>query len=71
MVILSSHPEGETILKQIQEKQRMLKDSWLTETGHLRPGMPTGMPLAQAQARAAEIDGQIRAKMTTDKDKQR
>ena len=37
----------------------MLKDAWLTATGHKRPGMKQGLSLAEAQARAAELGKQI------------
>ena len=59
--MVRAHPNGPQILKLVQQKQRVLKDAWLTDTGHKRPGMSTGLPLAEAQARAAELDTQIRA----------
>lgn len=49
------------ILKQVRIKQRTLKDAWLRETGHLRPGMAKGLPLAEAQEKAAEADRKARA----------
>jgi len=57
--MLSVHPHGQEILKLIQQKQRMFKDAWLTDIGHKRPGMNKGLPLAEAQAIAAELDEQI------------
>jgi hypothetical protein len=57
--MLAVHPRGQEILKLIQQKQRLLKDAWLTETGHQRPGMNKGLPLAEAQAKAAEWARQI------------
>jgi lysophospholipase L1-like esterase len=59
--LLRGYPGGPRILKLVQEKQRLLKDAWLTETGHTRPGMKKGLPLAEAQAKAAELEQQIRA----------
>ncbi|MCB1208546.1 MAG: prolyl oligopeptidase family serine peptidase [Verrucomicrobiales bacterium] len=61
------HPQGAAILKLIQEKQRLLKDAWLSETGHKRPGMKQGLPLAEAQAKAAKLDAEARtlARQTT------
>ncbi len=44
----------------IQARQRMLKDAWLTDVGHTRPGMAKGLPLADALQKAAEMDSQIR-----------
>lgn len=58
--MLTVHPRGQEILKLVQQKQRMLKDAWLTDTGHQRPGMNKGLLLAEAQAKAAELDKQIR-----------
>jgi lysophospholipase L1-like esterase len=50
---------GPEILKLVQRRQRLLKDAWLTETGHLRPGMNKGKPLADAQKQADEIELQL------------
>jgi outer membrane protein assembly factor BamB len=58
--LVAGHPRGADILKLVQQKQRLLKDAWLTDVGHLRPGMNRGLPLAEAQSRAAEIESQIR-----------
>jgi hypothetical protein len=54
------HPHGSELLAKVAERQRVLKDAWLTEVGHQRPGMAKGLPLAEAQARAAIVDTQIR-----------
>jgi hypothetical protein len=58
--MLASPKHGAEILKLVQEKQRLMKDAWLTDTGHKRPGMKQGLPLAEAQAKARELDKQIR-----------
>ncbi|HEY0552314.1 MAG TPA: SGNH/GDSL hydrolase family protein [Verrucomicrobiae bacterium] len=58
--MLASHANGERLLKLIQQKQRMMKDAWLTDTGHKRPGMKKGLPLAEARSKAAELEKQIR-----------
>jgi lysophospholipase L1-like esterase len=59
--MLATHPKGEELLKLIQQRQRMLKDAWLNECKHLRPGMGKGLPLPEAQEKAAELEKQIRA----------
>ncbi len=41
-----------TILKQ---RGDLLKHAWLTQTGHKRPGIPAGLPLAEARAQAAAL----------------
>jgi len=57
--LLAAHPRGREILKLVQDKQRMMKDAWLTDTGHKRPGMNQGLPLAEAKAKAKEFDDQM------------
>jgi pimeloyl-ACP methyl ester carboxylesterase/lysophospholipase L1-like esterase len=57
--MLAVHPHGAEILKLVQAKQRLMKDAWLTDTGHNRPGMKRGLPPAEAKARAAEFDRRI------------
>lgn len=58
--MVKDFPRGEEILKLIGERQSMMKDAWLTATGHKRPGMNKGLPLDQAQAKAVELDKKIR-----------
>lgn len=54
------HVNGPAIYALIGQKQSLMRDAWLTETGHTRPGVPAGLPLAEAQAKAAELDSQAR-----------
>lgn len=49
------------VLKLVRTKQRLLRDAWLRETGHQRPGLPKGLPLAEAQEKAADADRKARA----------
>lgn len=55
-----AHPNGPAILAIIKEKQALLRDAWLTQTGHKRPGVKTGLGLPEAQAKAAELDAKAR-----------
>jgi lysophospholipase L1-like esterase len=55
-------PESE-IAALVHERQRLLTDAYLTEVGHKRPGMPVGVPVAEAQKRAAVLETQIREKV--------
>jgi lysophospholipase L1-like esterase len=55
---------GAELLELIQQRQRVLKDAWLTEVGHQRPGMNKGLPLAEAQQQAAGLEKRIRALAT-------
>ena len=46
----------------IRKRGRLLADAWIKDAGHLRPGTAEkGLPVAEAQAKAAEIEAQIRA----------
>ena len=58
--MVRAHPNGAQLLPLVRQQQRVLKDAWLTDTGHQRPGMSKGLPLAEAQARAAALEQQIR-----------
>ncbi len=44
----------------INKKGNVLHDSWLSRIGHKRPGMAAGLSLEDANARAAEIDKQLK-----------
>jgi hypothetical protein len=57
---LKAHPHGLDVLKSVQKKQRLLKDAWLTTTGHKRPGMKRGLPLEEAEQEARRLDAEIR-----------
>lgn len=41
------------------KKMKLLRDAWLTHTGHKRPGVKKGLPLDQASLQAKEINTQI------------
>ena len=59
--LLRLNKQGPEILKLIQARQRLLKDAWLTETGHLRPGMKKGIALNEARKHAEEIEAKLRS----------
>jgi lysophospholipase L1-like esterase/pimeloyl-ACP methyl ester carboxylesterase len=54
------HPNGPAIFALIKQKQALLHDAWLTQTGHKRPGVKPGLPLPEAQTKAAELDAKAR-----------
>ena len=56
--MLSGTPHGGEILRLVYEQQTVMKDAWLTATGHKRPMKP-GLPLAEARTKAAELESQI------------
>ena len=59
--LTSWKPRAKDMLQLVQERQRLLKDSWLTAIGHQRPGMNKGKPLPEAETLAAEISAKIRS----------
>ena len=50
----SSEPRVQTYL----QAQKYLRDSWLTLTGHKRPGLPKGLSLPDAEKKAAELQNE-------------
>jgi lysophospholipase L1-like esterase len=58
--LVAAHPKGGEILKLVQQRQRVLKDAWITSVGHNRPGMSKGKDLAEAEAEARAAQGQLK-----------
>jgi lysophospholipase L1-like esterase len=56
---LSKNKNGTKILKLVTERQNMLRDAWLSSTGHKRPGMPVGLPLDEALKKSDQMGQQI------------
>lgn len=56
---LMTTPNGEQILELVSQRQQMMKDAWLTSTGHQRPGMNTGLPIRKAKKEAKKIQKKI------------
>lgn len=54
------HKNGAKILNLVDERSALMKDAWLTATGHKRPGMKVGLPLPEAIKKANEIEVQIK-----------
>jgi lysophospholipase L1-like esterase/pimeloyl-ACP methyl ester carboxylesterase len=54
-------PEGNlnALYKLVAERQKVLKNAWLSECGHKRPGVAAGLPIDQALAKAADISKNI------------
>lgn len=57
--ILDADARGRDVLALVQKKQRLLKNAWLSATGHTRPGMAPGLPLGDVNRKAAELDAEI------------
>lgn len=58
-VFLDQFPKGEAIYKLIAERQKMMKDAWLTLSGHKRPRMKTGLPMPEARLKYMKMETQI------------
>lgn len=58
---LAANAHAKQVLNLVDERQNIMKDAWLSATGHTRPGMKVGLPLEEAKANAAEIEKQIRS----------
>ena len=54
-------PTAPAVLDLVKRKQRVLKDAWLNEVGHKRPGMAKGKPVADAEREAAELAEQLKS----------
>lgn len=55
--------KDDALLKLLAARRKVLSDAWLTATGHKRPGMAVGKPLADAEREAAEIGRKIQAEL--------
>lgn len=62
--LLYPFPNGMQVLSLIEQRQEIQKLAWLSATGHLRPGIPEGLSILEAQEKVAEINVKIR-KLTT------
>ncbi len=51
------------VINLIVQRQNLMKLAWLSEVGHLRPGVKAGLPMDQAKQQAALIDQQIAKKV--------
>ncbi|MDQ3289976.1 MAG: G-D-S-L family lipolytic protein, partial [Bacteroidota bacterium] len=56
---LKQLPDAVKYLKLITERQNLMRDAWLSETKHKRPGLPVGLPLNEAQKKSEELRQQI------------
>jgi lysophospholipase L1-like esterase len=62
--MLAVNSRGKEILETITQEEHLLRDAWLTEAGHLRPGHPVGLPLVDANKQAVELETKIRSLAT-------
>ncbi len=55
----STAPPSPQLLKLMNQRTSLLHDAWLSKIGHKRPGVKPGLPLAEALAKAKELDAKI------------
>lgn len=57
--MLAVQQMSEGILPLCQQRMSVLRDAYVGEAGHLRPGVAKGLPVSQAEAKAAELSAKI------------
>ncbi|AWB68408.1 hypothetical protein C2869_19240 [Saccharobesus litoralis] len=55
--------QPDQVVKLHKQKMRLQRDAWLNTTGHLRPNLPIGLPLQQAQQQVLLLNQQIDSKL--------
>jgi len=54
-----SAADNAELRKLVEKRMVLLRNAWLTATGHKRPGVAKGLPLDEAKSKAAELTKQI------------
>jgi lysophospholipase L1-like esterase len=54
---------SDELLTLVTKRQHLLRDAWLSETGHKRPGMKPGLPIDQARGQANDLDALIKQQL--------
>ncbi|MNT25871.1 hypothetical protein D3C72_1614160 [compost metagenome] len=58
---LRNQPKLRQLYTLVLKRQTMMKDAWLTYTGHKRPGLSKGIPIEDASKAYAAIQNEIQA----------
>ncbi|MCM4151003.1 G-D-S-L family lipolytic protein [Arenibacter sp. N53] len=58
--VVSQFTNGNEILKLVEERQRIMKDAWISSIGHKRPGMNVGLSLKEAKGKSEMLEKEIR-----------
>jgi len=53
--MLAARGQGAALLRIVRTRSELMRDAWLSATGHQRPGVKAGLPLADAFRREAEL----------------
>ena len=59
--LLAAHPDGAAIAELVGRRQRLTKDTWLTSTGHQRPGMGRGVSMPEAARESGRLNAAVYA----------
>ncbi|MFM8892441.1 MAG: family 16 glycoside hydrolase [Planctomycetia bacterium] len=51
-----------SFLPEVTDRMNALRDAYLAAAGHLRPGVPAGLPLGEAEAKARALTDSIRSR---------
>ena len=57
---MRNHPSLAAIHELVQQRQAMMKNAWLDDVGHDRPGMAKGLPIKEARKKYRQIGKMIR-----------
>ncbi|MDP1795920.1 MAG: SGNH/GDSL hydrolase family protein [Planctomycetaceae bacterium] len=63
--MLSAHNVPAGVLPLVQQRSYILRDAYVATAGHKRPGVAAGLPLDQAEEKAAELTKQIDALLSS------
>jgi lysophospholipase L1-like esterase len=58
---LATDAKGQAVYDLVKQRMPILRDAWISETRTLRPGLPKGLPVPEAEKKAADIQSQIDA----------
>ncbi len=58
---LPASPRNQELVELVKKRQGIMKDAWLSATGHKRPGMAAGLPMTEARRVYEDLDKQIQA----------
>ena len=53
--------KNEELLKRVRQRQSISHPAWLSEVGHLRPGVAAGLPIEEAEAKIKPLSDAIKA----------
>ena len=57
--MLAAHALPEALLPLVQQRVDVLRDAYVAAAGHKRPGVAAGLPIAEAEQKAAELTTKI------------